>query len=126
MNTRLQVEHPVTEKVCGVDIVAEQFRVAGGASIKDLTPGGKGYSIEVRLNAEKVTKAGDKLVFRPDPGEISEWVMPDNEAIDIIAAGGPGKVISPFYDSMVAQIIIHGPIAETPRASWRPISIQCE
>lgn len=108
MNTRLQVEHPVTEKVCGVDIVAEQFRVAGGASIKDLTPGSNGYSIEVRLNAEKVTKAGDKLVFRPDPGEISEWVMPDNEAIDIIAAGGPGKVISPFYDSMVAQIIIHG------------------
>ena len=51
--------------------------------------------------------------------------MPDNEAIDIIAAGGPGKVIS-FYDSMVAQIIIHGPIAETPRASWRPISIRCE
>ena len=55
---------------------------AGGASIKDLTPGSNGYSIEVRLNAEKVTKVGDKLVFRPDP-EISEWVMPDNEAIDI-------------------------------------------
>ena len=108
MNTRLQVEHPVTEKVCGVDIVAQQFRVAGGASIKDLEVGNNGYSIEVRLNAEKVAQVGDRLVFRPDPGEITEWVMPDDPAIDIIASGGQGKVISPFYDSMVAQIIVHG------------------
>jgi acetyl/propionyl-CoA carboxylase alpha subunit/acetyl-CoA carboxylase alpha subunit len=109
MNTRLQVEHPVTEYVSGVDIVAEQFRIASGESIADLAIGDDGYSIEVRVTAERMIVGGDgRVSFRPDPGEISEWHMPEEDGIDVLAAVGEGKVVSPFYDSMVAQVIVHG------------------
>ncbi len=71
MNTRLQVEHPVTELVSGVDIVGEQFRIAAGESIAKLEIGRHGYAIEARINAERiVVGAGGKLQFRPDPGQI--------------------------------------------------------
>lgn len=109
MNTRLQVEHPVTEYVSGVDIVAEQFRIASGGSIADLEIGDDGYSIEVRVTAERMVAGSDgRISFRPDPGEVSEWYMPEEEGIDVIAAVGEGKTVSPFYDSMVAQVIAHG------------------
>ncbi|MEE4383043.1 MAG: biotin carboxylase N-terminal domain-containing protein [Pseudomonadales bacterium] len=108
MNTRLQVEHPVTELCSGVDIVAQQFRIASGGSIAELQPKDEGYAIEVRLNAEKIVLSGDRMLFRPDPGEITDWHMPEAEGIDVIAAGGQDKVISPFYDSMVAQVIAYG------------------
>lgn len=109
MNTRLQVEHPVTEYVSGVDIVAEQFRIASGGSIADLEIGTDGYSIEVRLNAEKAVVANDGTIsFRPDPGMVQEAEFPEEDGIDIIPSIGTGKEVSPFYDSMVAQIIIHG------------------
>ncbi|HSG90849.1 MAG TPA: biotin carboxylase N-terminal domain-containing protein [Pseudomonadales bacterium] len=108
MNTRLQVEHPVTEYTSGVDIVAQQFRIAAGESIADLQIANDGYSIELRITAEKAVLAGDgRFVFRPDPGEITEWVMPEAEGIDVIAGFGEGKVVSPFYDSLIAQIVIH-------------------
>ncbi len=109
MNTRLQVEHPVTELVTGVDIVGEQLRIAAGESIADLEIRDDGYAIEARINAERVMEsAGGELVFQPSPGEIVECTMPEEDGIEIIAAAGEGKFVSPYYDSMVAQIIAHG------------------
>jgi acetyl/propionyl-CoA carboxylase alpha subunit/acetyl-CoA carboxylase beta subunit len=108
MNTRLQVEHPVTEWTSGVDIVAEQFRIAGGGSIADLVVADNGYSIEARVNAERIQQvAGGGLAFRPHPGEILDCVFPKEEGVEIIATAAPGKFVSPYYDSMVAQIIVH-------------------
>jgi acetyl/propionyl-CoA carboxylase alpha subunit/acetyl-CoA carboxylase alpha subunit len=109
MNTRLQVEHPVTELVSGVDIVGEQFRIASGESIAQLEVGNRGYAIEARINAERVIKTADgRLRFTPDPGEIVECVLPEEDGIEIIAMAATGKFVSPYYDSMVAQIIAHG------------------
>jgi acetyl/propionyl-CoA carboxylase alpha subunit/acetyl-CoA carboxylase beta subunit len=109
MNTRLQVEHPVTELVSGVDIVAQQFRIASGESIAKLEIGQHGYAIEARINAERiVVGAGGKWQFRPDPGQITECVLPEEAGIEIIACAAPGKFVSPYYDSMVAQVIAHG------------------
>ena len=108
MNTRLQVEHPVTEWVSGVDIVAQQFRIAAGESIADLAVQSKGYAMEARINAERILKQGDgSLAFRPHPGKIDQCHFPEEEGVEIIAAVGPGKFISPYYDSMVAQIIVY-------------------
>ena len=108
MNTRLQVEHPVTEWTSGVDIVAQQFNIAGGGSIADLQPGENGYSIEARVNAERLVQQGDgALAFRPHPGQVVECNFPDDEGVEIIAAAGPGKFVSPYYDSMVAQVVVH-------------------
>jgi len=108
MNTRLQVEHPVTEWVSGVDIVAQQFNIAGGGSIKDLEIKADGYAIEARINAERIQQlAGGELGFRPHPGEIKECYFPEDEGVEVITAAGPGKFVSPYYDSMVAQVIVH-------------------
>ena len=108
MNTRLQVEHPVTEWVSGVDIVAQQFRIAAGESIADLAVQNNGYAMEARINAERILKQGDgSLAFRPHPGKIDQCHFPEEEGVEIIAAVGPGKFISPYYDSMVAQIIVY-------------------
>ncbi len=109
MNTRLQVEHPVTELVSGVDIVAEQFRIAAGESIADLKIERNGYAIEARINAERlaINAAGDVL-FQPSPGAIVDCDLPAAEGIDIASAAGAGKFVSPYYDSMIAQIIAHG------------------
>ncbi len=108
MNTRLQVEHPVTEWVSGVDIVGEQFRIASGESISHIKPRARGYAIEARVNAESVrlTERGT-LTFRPHPGEITEAVFPETPNVEVIAAAASGKFVSPYYDSMVAQIIVH-------------------
>ena len=108
MNTRLQVEHPVTEWVSGVDIVGEQFRIASGESIARIRPRSSGYAIEARVNAESVQLDGDgKLTFRPHPGEITEARFPAEEGVEVIAAAAGGKFVSPYYDSMVAQIVVH-------------------
>ena len=108
MNTRLQVEHPVTEWVSGVDIVGEQFRIASGESIARLKPRTTGYAIEARVNAESVQlNAEGKLTFRPHPGEISDADFPEEQGVEVIAAAGSGKFVSPYYDSMVAQVIVH-------------------
>jgi len=107
MNTRLQVEHPVTEHVSGVDIVAEQLRIAAGHSIADLALRDSGYAIEARINAERLTQSSEGLGFQPSPGEIRECEFPQEDGIDVIAAAAEGKFVSPYYDSMVAQIIVH-------------------
>ena len=109
MNTRLQVEHPVTELVSGVDIVYEQFRIAGGASIADLEVGEEGYAIEARINAERVVRGADgTLTLVPSAGEITHCEMPDDPDVDVISIAETGKFISPYYDSMIGQIIAHG------------------
>ena len=113
MNTRLQVEHPVTEWVSGVDIVGEQLRIASGESIGRLRPKSKGYAIEARVNAERVQLDGEgNLAFRPNPGAIVEAEFPERDAVEVISIAAPGKAISPYYDSMVAQIIVHAPNRE--------------
>ncbi len=117
MNTRLQVEHPVTEWVSGIDIVAQQFRIAAGESIADLAVQSSGYAMEARINAERILKQGDgSLAFRPHPGEVETCHFPEEEGVEIIAAVGPGKFISPYYDSMVAQIIVHAESREAAAA----------
>lgn len=109
MNTRLQVEHPVTEAVTGVDIVAQQFRIAAGKSIADMVSTETGYGLEVRVNAEKaVIDADSKVSFVPTPGEITRFELPDGDRIRLISMAGEGKVVSPFYDSLIIQIICHG------------------
>ena len=109
MNTRLQVEHPVTEMVTGIDIVKMQFAIASGESIANLEPKETGYALEVRINAEKVVlDADDNVSFKPTPGEITACVLPQEDNFQIIAMAGAGKIISPFYDSLIVQIICHG------------------
>jgi acetyl/propionyl-CoA carboxylase alpha subunit len=108
MNTRLQVEHPVTEWVSGIDIVSEQFRIAAGESISDLEPARNGYAIEARINAERVQAGSDgTLTFRPHPGQITVCHFPEAEGVEVIAAVAAGKFVSPYYDSMIAQVIVH-------------------
>lgn len=109
MNTRLQVEHPVTEQVSEVDIVGEQFRIASGESIADLKIGSRGYSIEARINAEQIIRATDgTLTFRPSAGRIINCSFPNDPRVDVISIAATGKFISPYYDSMIAQVIAQG------------------
>ena len=106
MNTRLQVEHPVTEMVSGIDIVGEQFRIAAGESIAGIELREDGYAIEARINAERI--AGGDRSFQPNPGTITACEFPAARGIDVIRLAGPDKFISPYYDSMVGQVIAHG------------------
>ena len=109
MNTRLQVEHPVTEAVTGIDIVKAQFDIASGKNIADLKYEPNGHSIEVRLNAETVSRdAGGEVVIQPSPGMVKDCYFPTGENTQVITCIGPEKTISPFYDSMIAQIICWG------------------
>ena len=110
MNTRLQVEHPVTEIVSAVDIVNAQFAIASGESIANLTPVEKGHAIEVRITAEKANITSENtLELIPSPGTITKFEYPnDCDAIDIISIAAEGKQITPFYDSLIAQITCHG------------------
>ncbi|MFN3239766.1 MAG: biotin carboxylase N-terminal domain-containing protein [Pseudomonadales bacterium] len=109
MNTRLQVEHPVTEVVTGIDIVKKQFEIAAGESIAELKPSEKGYGLEVRVNAEKaVLDAEGKVSFNPTPGLITACELPEQDNISLISMAEAGKVVSPFYDSLIIQIICYG------------------
>ena len=109
MNTRLQVEHPVTELVSGIDIVGAQFEIAGGANIEGIKPKQKGYAIEARINAERLVRASDgRPMFRPDPGAVTKCVLPDDDKVEVICCIAEGRSVSPYYDSLVAQIIATG------------------
>jgi acetyl/propionyl-CoA carboxylase alpha subunit/acetyl-CoA carboxylase beta subunit len=109
MNTRLQVEHPVTEWTSGVSIVSQQFRIAEGESIKDLKVENKGFSIEARITAEKArVNSRGEFDFIPTPGLVSECTFPERDDIEVICAVAEGKTISPFYDSMIAQLVVYG------------------
>jgi len=109
MNTRLQVEHPVTEVVTGIDIVKKQFEIASGESIADLEPVEKGYGLEIRVNAEKaILNSEGNVSFNPTPGLITACELPEDENIRLISMAGEGKVVSPFYDSLIIQVICYG------------------
>ena len=109
MNTRLQVEHPVTELVSGIDIVREQFRIAMGKSIDHLQPSQKGYAIEARVNAERVSVDREgRLQVAPTSGLVTRCEFPEQEGITQILCVGEGKAVPPFYDNLIAQIIAYG------------------
>ncbi len=117
MNTRLQVEHPVTEWTSGVNIVAQQFKIAGGGSIADLEIKDEGYAIEARINAERIQQTGDgSLAFRPHPGKIVSCEFPEEDNVEIITMAGTGKFVSPYYDSMIAQVIVYAEDREAATA----------
>ncbi len=103
-NTRLQVEHPVTEMVTGVDIVKEQIRIAAGErlSFKQSEITFTGHSIECRINAE------DPDTFVPTPGLIHVFSVPGGPGVRVETFAHSDCTISPYYDSMIAKIIVHG------------------
>jgi acetyl-CoA carboxylase, biotin carboxylase subunit len=103
MNTRIQVEHPVTEMVTGLDIVREQIRIATGEPLgyKQSAVRFAGHSIECRINAE------DPEHFVPSPGRISAWVAPGGPGVRVDSHLMPGYVVPPHYDSLIAKIIVH-------------------
>ncbi len=108
MNTRLQVEHPVTEATSGTDIVKAQFEIAGGSRIKGSPVADDGYAMEVRINAERVVVTPDGVDLLPSPGTVSRCEFPGRPDIDVLAAIDTGTVVSPYYDSLVAQVVCHG------------------
>ena len=109
MNTRLQVEHPVSEMVTGVDLVNQQFSVAKGNSLEGLEVRPNGHAMELRINAERVDlDSSGSLRFVPDPGRVTEAYFPAEENIRVIQAVTNGSMVPPFYDSLVAQIIAWG------------------
>ncbi|MFT6125212.1 MAG: acetyl/propionyl-CoA carboxylase alpha subunit [Shewanella sp.] len=109
MNTRLQVEHPVTEATSGIDIVSAQFDIAAGRSIENLQPVDQGYAMEVRVTAEKAALDSHGILqLIPNPGKITECVLPQRDDVEIISIAAAGKEVSPYYDSLIAQIIIRG------------------
>ncbi|MEO1003121.1 MAG: acetyl-CoA carboxylase biotin carboxylase subunit [Cyanobacteria bacterium J06638_7] len=105
MNTRIQVEHPVTEMVTGVDLIAEQLRIAGGEplSLKQEDIRLCGHAIEVRINAED-----PRQNFRPAPGKITGWLPPGGPGVRIDSHVYTGYEIPPFYDSLIGKLIVWG------------------
>lgn len=105
MNTRVQVEHPVTEMVTGIDIVKEQIRIAAGKELscrqEDIEI--RGAAMECRINAED--PAYD---FRPSPGKVGQYIIPGGPGIRVDSSVYAGYIIPPFYDSMVAKLIVWG------------------
>jgi acetyl-CoA carboxylase biotin carboxylase subunit len=104
MNTRLQVEHPVTEMICGLDLVREQIRIASGAPLAfgQADVNLQGHAIECRINAE------DPDTFAPSPGKIAEYHTPGGLGVRIDSALYSGYRVPSHYDSMVAKLIVHG------------------
>ncbi|WP_105374700.1 acetyl-CoA carboxylase biotin carboxylase subunit [Neorhizobium huautlense] len=104
MNTRVQVEHPVTEMVTGIDIVAAQLRIAGGEplGLRQRDIGISGHALECRINAE------DPFTFAPRPGLIEDLVLPGGPGVRVDTHVTRGYVIPSSYDSMIAKLIVHG------------------
>jgi len=104
MNTRLQVEHPITEAVFGVDLVEAQLRVASGEEpgFDPDTLQATGHAIELRINAE------DPKRFFPGPGAVASWVEPTGEGVRVDSGYAVGTTVTPHYDSLMAKLIVHG------------------
>ncbi|NPT55415.1 acetyl-CoA carboxylase biotin carboxylase subunit [Paraburkholderia elongata] len=115
MNTRLQVEHPVTEMTSGIDIVREQIRIAQGHALtlrqSDIRT--LGHSLECRINAE------DPFTFVPCPGKISVWELPGGNGVRVDSHMSSGAVVPPYYDSLIAKVIAHGVTREEALARMR-------
>jgi acetyl-CoA carboxylase biotin carboxylase subunit len=106
MNTRLQVEHGVTEEVCGVDLVAAQIRVAAGARLAEVLPEEirrDGHAIEARICAE------DPVRFLPSAGTLSAFRFPEGPGLRLETGYAEGNAVTPFYDSLLAKLIAHAP-----------------
>ena len=104
MNTRLQVEHPITEMATGIDLVRKQIQISAGFPIdliqEDIVF--NGHSIECRINAE------DSINFRPSPGRVTDYHAPGGLGVRIDSALYAGYEIPPYYDSLVAKLVVHG------------------
>ncbi|MGA1801599.1 acetyl-CoA carboxylase biotin carboxylase subunit [Rhizobium sp. HT1-10] len=109
MNTRIQVEHPVTEAITGIDLVAEMLRIAGGEPLRlkqsDISV--KGHAIEVRINAEDPAKD-----FAPFPGKVGDLRIPGGPGVRFDSMLYNGYQVPPFYDSLLAKLIVHGETRE--------------
>lgn len=116
MNTRIQVEHPITEFVTGVDLVKAQLKIAAGKELpysqEDIRI--KGHSIECRINAENPDKG-----FRPCPGKINAMLVPGGPGVRIDSAAYQGYTIPPYYDSMIAKLIVYAPTREEAIAKMK-------
>ena len=105
MNTRIQVEHPITEAITGVDLVKAQLRIAGGEHLKDILPAKlqiRGHAIECRINAEHPEK------FTPSAGKITAFNVPGGNGVRVDTAQYAEGVVPPYYDSLIAKLIVHG------------------
>ncbi len=105
MNTRIQVEHPVTEMVTGVDLVKAQFRIAAGEKLNDILPRPieiRGHAIECRINAEHPEK------FTPSAGKITAYNVPGGNGVRVDTAQYAEGIVPPYYDSLIAKLIVHG------------------
>ena len=115
MNTRIQVEHPVTEMRTGVDLVKAQILLAAGVPLKDITDSieFRGHSIECRINAE------DPDTFRPSPGRITAFHVPGGPGVRVDTAAYADATIPPYYDSLIAKLVTHGRDREESLARMR-------
>jgi acetyl-CoA carboxylase biotin carboxylase subunit len=105
MNTRIQVEHPVTEAITGIDLVKAQLRIADGERLSDILPAKiemRGHSIECRINAEHPQK------FTPSAGRITAFNVPGGNGVRVDTAQYAEGVVPPYYDSLIAKLIVHG------------------
>jgi acetyl-CoA carboxylase biotin carboxylase subunit len=104
MNTRLQVEHPITEMITGLDLVREQIRVANGSplGLRQSDIEFRGHAIECRVNAE------NPVTFKPSPGKIINWHTPGGLGVRVDSAAYAGYTIPPYYDSLIGKLIVHG------------------
>ena len=108
VNTRVQVEHPVTEAVTGMDIVAEQFRIAAGEPLsRTEDPQATGHAFEFRINAEDILNG-----FAPCPGTIVSFEPPTGPGLRVDAGVRSGSIVPPYYDSLIAKLVVWGPTRE--------------
>jgi acetyl-CoA/propionyl-CoA/long-chain acyl-CoA carboxylase, biotin carboxylase, biotin carboxyl carrier protein len=103
VNTRLQVEHPVSEEVTGIDLVREMFRIADGQDLRYPAPHSRGHSIEFRINAEDPGRN-----FMPTPGTITEWRLPSGPGVRVDAGYALGMTVPQVFDSLIAKLIVTG------------------
>lgn len=115
MNTRIQVEHPVTEEICNVDLLEEQLLVAGGAAIsfKQEDIQFRGHAIECRINAE------DPETFLPSPGKVTQYHMPGGPGVRVDSHLYSNYTVPPYYDSLIGKLIVSGPTRDQALARMR-------